>query len=210
MPDYYTLEDGTEREHLEDIEKEIYVDRLTITYEGLFDYKDLLKLINDWAREKKYYKEITSSKEKVTKIGKNIEIEFQFQRKIPPLNRSLINMGLSVEDMTDVKQEMDGQLKNLHNAIVEVVFHSYLASSIRARWETRGYVAFIRGIINKFVYKFDRPARAGVVVGETKDLAFKIRGFLNSYPKRIKEETKEAAIKESRMPEIDKAKEERN
>ena len=193
MVDYYPTEEGTEREHMEDIEKEIYADNITISYEGLFSYKELLDLINEWARSKRYFKEVLESKEKVTRGSKNITLELQMQRRIHAQYKCLINFSLEVSDMVDEEEEIDQNMKNLNSGRVEASLKGFLMTSQRSRWETRGYVAFIRGIINKFVYKLDRPAYIAAVVGDAKDLTFKIRGFLNSYPKRNDKTKKDSA-----------------
>jgi len=178
---------------MEDIEKEIYADNITISYEGLFSYKELLDLINEWARSKRYFKEVLESKEKVTRGSKNITLELQMQRRIHAQYKCLLNFSLEVSDMVDEEEEIDQNMKNLNSGRVEASLKGFLMTSQRSRWETRGYVAFIRGIINKFVYKLDRPAYIAAVVGDAKDLTFKIRGFLNSYPKRNDKTKKDSA-----------------
>ena len=190
-----------------DMQQELYADHITVEYEGMFSYPELLKLINDWAQEKKYYKEIANSKEKVTKTGKNITVEFTFQRRIVHLYRSQIELTLEIEDMKDTQEKVDGQMKNLNYGKVTAVANGYTAASLSGRWEQKGYIAFIKGVIDKFIYKIERPELVALVVRETKDVIFKIRGFLNSYPTRLKGRGTEAIVTEGRKPEAEKARE---
>ena len=185
MVNEYTTSSGTEREHLEDMEKELYVDHLVIEHEGFFSYTELQKVINDWLKSKNYFKEVVRSKEKVTEKGRNTVTEYIFQRSVGLKHKVMIVMELATNDMIDVDMEVDGKMRTINEGEVEVVLNGFLSSSLKASWETKAYAAFIRGIIDKYIYKLDRPERVEAVVGDTKDLAFKIRGFLKSYGARV-------------------------
>ncbi|MCX6706571.1 MAG: hypothetical protein NT001_00300 [Candidatus Woesearchaeota archaeon] len=171
----------TERELLEDMEKELLVDRYGIDYEGVLDYQGFIKMIEEWCRKNDFYMEIDSKKEKVTAKGRNISIGYNLQRKFDNIHFTIIEMDFSVDDMTDSDTEIDGMMKALNKGKVDIIIHSYLMMSIKARWETKGYAYFIRGIIDKFIYKLDKPSFRGVVVTDTYKLIDEIKGYLNIY-----------------------------
>lgn len=171
----------TEREVLEDMEKEILVDRYGIEYEGVLDYNGLVKMIEEWCRKNDFYMEIESKKEKVAATGRKVSIGYNLQRKFDNVNFTIIEMDLSVDDMTDVDMEIDGKMRSLNKGKVDIIIHSFLMMSVKARWETKGYIYFIRGIIDKFIYKIDKPSFRGVVVTDTYKLIDGIKGYLNIY-----------------------------
>ncbi len=170
----------TEREILEDMEKELLVDRYCLDYEGVFDYRGLLKLIDKWCDDNGFYREIDSHKEKVTADGRDISIGYTLQRKFDKKHFTVINMEISISNMKDAEVELDsGKRRNLNRGSVDAVFHAYLMTSEKARWETKAYAYFIRGVIDKFIYKIDRPAYRGIVSSDTFKIINEIRGFLN-------------------------------
>ncbi|PIN85898.1 hypothetical protein COV19_07445 [Candidatus Woesearchaeota archaeon CG10_big_fil_rev_8_21_14_0_10_44_13] len=181
------LEYGHIRQHLEDMEKEIYVDKLTVSYSGYFSYREFMDMVNRWCEEKGYYREVQSSSEKVTEKGVNKGFSLQLQRKISPVHLSVLNIDISFENMTDETKEVDGRMKNLNKGDVEAVFYGYLMSSRKSRWETKAYTYFFRTLIDKFIYKFDKPKYRGTVIQDGKDFARKMRGFLELYEKKIKD-----------------------
>jgi len=118
---------------------------------------------------------------KVTSTGRNISLGYNVTRKFKKLYLSNIQFDVSIENMKDVDMEIDGRMRNLNSGKIDIVFHSYLMTSLKARWETRGYLYFISRAIDKFVYKLDKPAYRGIVIGDTNNLINDIKGFLNVY-----------------------------
>ncbi|HLC98809.1 MAG TPA: hypothetical protein VJC00_02275 [Candidatus Nanoarchaeia archaeon] len=171
----------TEKEVLEDMEKELLVDRYGLDYEGVFDFEGLLKRIDDWCRDNDFHLEILSRKDKVTSEGRKISIGYNIYRKWKKMYFTVIGFDLSIEDMKDIEVEVDGRMRNLNKGKVDAIFHSFLMTSIKARWETKGYLYFLRGIVDKFIYKVDKPAYRGIVVEDTYNLINEVKGSLNIY-----------------------------
>ena len=63
-------------------EREVVVDKLRLSYEGLFKVTDLYKLVDGWLRQKGYDKREKRMAESVTKGGKCIEWEMEPGKKI--------------------------------------------------------------------------------------------------------------------------------
>ncbi len=197
-----------ERVHLEflsDMEREIYVDRMIIRYNGPFQYKELLDLVEHWCREKKYEKEIISQKHKIAKDGKTSSVSFQLHRKFTPLHVSVIDVVVSGNHMIDHEYTIDGRHVTLNEGDVEIVFNGFLMTHLKGRWESRPKFALIRKIIDKFVYKLERPSLAGTVVSDAKDLAKQLRACMVVYQHKIEamkaEEQAQEKMEEERQGE---------
>lgn len=177
--------------HLEDMEKDLLVDDYKVEYEGFFDYQELLRLVDQWAQKHDYFKEVKTHKEKVTPKGRNITLGIDFQRKFSHIHHSFVVVEIEIENMTDHVIELDGVRTRLNEGEVEVAFFGYLYTHLKSRWETKPNVAFVRRVIDKFIYKLERSKYPGTVVSETMDLAQQIRSFLNLYKHRVKEHEKQ-------------------
>lgn len=180
------LQYGHKRQHLEDMEKEIYLDRLTLTYSGYLNYKEFMDMVKRWCAERGYYSDVQSTKEKVAEKGFTKKVALQLQKKISHMHLSVLNIDISFSDMTEESKEVDGRMMKVEKGDVEVIFHGYLMTSVKASWETKAYMGFLRTVIDKFIYKLDRPKYRGAVVNDGKDLAKEMMGFLNSYKGRVK------------------------
>ena len=209
-PDYVpSREERFNLELLSDMEREIYVDRMIIRYDGAFRYKELLDLIDNWCRAKRYEKEIISQKHKVAKDGKTSVMSFQLHRKFTPVHISVIDIVVTGSHMIDRDYTIDGRHVTLNEGDVEIVFNGFLMTHLKNRWESRPKFALIRKIIDKFVYKLERPSLAGTVVSDAKDLAKQLRACMIIYKHRIEalkaeeeaEESIEKDVKEEKKDE---------
>ncbi len=174
-----------ERELLEDMEREIYIHDLEVEHHGFFNFEELIKLIEKWAKDKNYYLEYAKSDEKVTSSGKNKKYKILMHSKFTTVHYSVMDLNLKIEGMTDEIVEVDGRKTNMNKGKVVASISGMLLTSLKSRWETKASFYFLRGIIDKFIYKINRPEVPGKVVGDAKDLASKLRGLLESYEYRI-------------------------
>lgn len=170
-----------ERELLEDMEKDVLVDRYGLDYEGVFDYLGMIRVIDNWCKENHYYKEITSRKEFVNTSGRKISISYDLQNQFKKLWFSSIKLDVDIEGMKEVDIEVDGKMRTLNKGKVEAIFNGFIMTSLKARWETKAYAYFLRGIVDKFIYKVDKPAYRGKVVDDTFKLINTIKGELDVY-----------------------------
>ncbi|MDO8642267.1 MAG: hypothetical protein Q7R76_01595 [Candidatus Woesearchaeota archaeon] len=185
-PDYSpSREERFNLELLSDMEREIYVDRMIIRYNGPFRYKELLELVEAWCRVNKYEKEIISQKHKVAKDGKTSVVSFQLHRKFTPLHISVLDVVIAGNHMIEREYSIDGRHVTLNEGDVEIVFNGFLMTHLKARWESRPKFALIRKIIDKFIYKLERPSLGGTVVSDAKDLAKQLRAAMIIYQYRI-------------------------
>jgi hypothetical protein len=182
-----------EWESLFDLEKEIYVDKLTLQYDGFFEMNELMNVINKWADDNQYFFLIANHTEAVGKHGKNVGLSIQVHKPFSGIYISLVNISMTIKGLTEVPKTIDGLKRTLNKASVKLVFHGFLGMNIKHRWETKpGYFTF-RKIIDKFVYKLDRAKYPGKVVDDTTDLATKIRAFFDLYAHKLHTEETEVS-----------------
>lgn len=181
------LRQGHRRHQLEDMEKEIYLDRYTVSYSGYFIFKEFMDMVNRWCKENGYFRDVQSSSEKVKEDSTTKGFSFQLQKMITPAHLSVLNVDIEFSNMTEEEKEVDGRKMDVNKGDVEIVFHGYLMSSRKSRWETKANVYFFRMLIDKFIYKLDKPKFKAVCVNDGKALGAEMKGLLNTYKSRIKE-----------------------
>ncbi len=202
-------EERFDLELLSDMEREIYVDRMILRYSGVFKYKELLDLVEAWCRKKKYNKEMVTQKHKVQKEGKTSVVAFQLHRKFTPLHISVIDVTLSGSHLIEKEFLIDGRHMILDEGDVEIVFNGFLMSHLKGRWESRPKFALIRKIIDKFVYKLERPSLAGTVVSDAKDLAKELHASMVIYKHKLEALKAEQEAREKMEEEFKKEKEQK-
>ncbi|MBI1970546.1 hypothetical protein HYS47_02265 [Candidatus Woesearchaeota archaeon] len=186
------------REFLSDMEFEIYVDKLTVQYQGVFRYPLLLKAIKEWCRRKGYYYEVFSQKMTLVSNGKNASFTFHFQKKFSQLHVSFLILDLTIKNMTDLPSKVGRRDALFSKGGVIAVVNGFLGTSMKHRVEARPRMAFIRGIIDRYIYKLDRPIYPGTVVSDGASLATEIRSFCGLEDKVFREE--QARQNEEKQP----------
>jgi len=173
---------------LDQYEKEIYVDKMVVKYSGYFDYNELQELVSEWCRQKKYYRMIQSHKEKLTKTGRSIGLGYHLNKQFTHIHVSVLNVDVNISNMITEIKEIDGQKRRVNKADIEIEFNGFLMTHLRNRWETKANIAFIRGVIDKYVYKLTRSKYPGTVVADANNLAAEFRGFFGTWARRVEGE----------------------
>ena len=162
-------------------EREVVVDKLRLTYEGLFSVAELYKMIDEWFRWKGYDKRENKNIEIVKPEGKFIEIELEPWKKVTDYAKNVIKIRIQMHDIKEVEVEKDHTKLKLNQGKVQFVFDAFLETDYEARWEGKPIFYFLRTIFDKYFY---RPFTAGFERGVKEDLMHlhsQIKAFLNLY-----------------------------
>ena len=162
-------------------EREVVVDKLKLTYEGLFSAKELYNLIDQWFRWKGYDKRENKSIEIVKPEGKFIEMELEPWKKVTDYAKNVIKIRIQMFDVKEVEVEKDHTKVKLNQGKVHFVFDGYLETDYESKWEGKPIFYFLRTIFDKYFYK---PFTSGFEKGVKEDLMHlhdQIKAFLNLY-----------------------------
>jgi len=162
-------------------EKYTVVDKLRITYEGLFNVTELYKLIDGWLRTKSYDKAELKNVEKVRPEGKFIEIELFPWKKLTDYAISQIRIRIIMTDVKEVEVEREGAKVKMNQGNVHIVFDGYLETDYENRWESKPIFYFLRGIVDKYIYRSYLEGYKDVVRQDVNHLVTQIKSFLNLY-----------------------------
>ena len=163
-------------------EREIIVDKMRLTYEGLLSVPELYTMIDEWFHEKGYDKRENKNIEVVTQDRiKFIELELEPWKKITDYAKNIIKMRILISDLKHVDVEIKGVKQKLTQGKVQIVFDAFLETDYESRWEGKPIFYFLRTLFDKYFYK---PFTAGFETGvkqDTLDLHSRIKAFLNLY-----------------------------
>lgn len=162
-------------------EREVLIDKMRLTYEGLFDVVELYKLIDRFFKEKGYDKLERHNSERVTAEGKFIELELEPWKKITDYVKNVIKLRIVMSDVTEVVVKKDNVKVKLNKGKIKMVFDAYTETDYENRWEGKPLFFFMRTILDKFIFK---PYTAGYrknVMDDANHLYNKVKAFLNLY-----------------------------
>ena len=151
---------------------------MQVNYQGIFNYADLLVLIDAFFKKNGYTKHIMGHKEKVTKSGKNINLRLRPFKEVKT-NKLEVQVWLNISDLKDVKRKIDGIPVNLNKGKVNVTIDAFVIQDMRGKWEARAEYTVIRTIFDKFLFRSKSKDFEGMVKADATELRNEIASFLN-------------------------------
>lgn len=162
-------------------ERELIVDHIRLEYEGLFDARELLSMIDRYFRDKGYDKRELRNIEQVKPEGKYVEIEYLPWKKTTDYVKNEIWIRLIMSDLKEVEVEKDGVKVKLNQGKIQFVFDGYLTTDYENRWEAKPTFFLVRTLFDKYFLKTYIDKYKGVLVDDVQLLHSTIKSFLNLY-----------------------------
>lgn len=162
-------------------EKKKIVDKLRLTYEGLFSVNELYLVIDKWFRDKGYDKREMKNVENVKPDGKYVELWIQPWKKITDYAKIEILIRMMMSEIKEVEVEKDGHKVRLNQGKVQFLFDGFLVTDYENKWEGKPTYVFIRTIFDKYIYKTYTSRFDSQVAEDVKHLNTTIKSFLNLY-----------------------------
>ncbi|MDP7323380.1 MAG: hypothetical protein QF632_01310 [Candidatus Woesearchaeota archaeon] len=160
-------------------EREVLVDKMRLTYEGLFSIYDMYKMIDEWFEEKGYDKREVKNIESVFPEGKYIEVVMEPWKKLTDYAKSVIKVRMIFSDIKEVQVEKDGMKVKMNQGRAHFVFDAFLETDYENRWESKPMFFLIRTLYDKYFYKGYTSQLKGEVMDAVTELHARIKGFLN-------------------------------
>lgn len=160
-------------------EKKIVVDDMKIEYQGLFDAKELYRIIENWTKENGYNKKEQSNIEHVNTDGKYVEIKFEPSKSITDYAKIIIKLKLSMNGIKDVEVKREGHKLHLQQGKVGFSFQGILETDYEGKWETKPILFFIRTLYDKYIYRNYSGKYEGEINRDVNLLAGDIKRYLN-------------------------------
>jgi len=160
-------------------ERNIVVDHKTLTYEGLFNTKDLYQLVHKWFFDKGFDNSEKKNFEHVYPTGKQIEAEMWPWRKMTDYSRMILKVHFLITNIKEVEIVKDGLKKKLNQGKVIMTVNSYHETDYENKWESKALFIFLRTLFDKFVFSVHTGKYDQQIIDETNHLFHLVKGYLN-------------------------------
>jgi len=162
-------------------EREVVIDKMRLSYEGLFNVTELYKLMDGWFRQKGYDKREKKMSESVTKNGKFIEWELEPWKKITDYAKIIIRLRVIMTDIKEIDVELDNTKVKMNQGKADFIFDGILETDYENRWENKPLFFFLRTLFDKYIFKPYTTGYQGNAIDDVNDLHNRIKTFLNLY-----------------------------
>ena len=155
-----------------------------ISFQGMFDYSSLFRIMDVWLRDKFYDKWEKRSEEYVNPDGtKNIDLEFTPWKKFTDYHKIIMKIELWVMNMKDVEVTVHGKKQVVQEGRVDVKFTGYLVVDYEGNWNSP-LQFFLRDLWDRYVVTRITNKYEKLVVDHVNDLANTMQAHLNMHQYR--------------------------
>jgi len=151
-----------------------------VKHKGIFDFKELYRILYEWFQSEDYNLGEKSYKESVGAGGsKQVEIEWEAYRNISDYFRFTIKVGWLILGMTETEVEIDGVKQKMNKGQLELSIKSVLVKDYESRWETKPFIKFLRTLYDKYLIPARIENYEGKLLGEMDELVAQVKSFLS-------------------------------
>lgn len=160
--------------------KIVYQDKF-ISFEGLFNLKDLFRTIIRWFNEHGYDMFENKNYEEVYEDGKKIIFELIPYKKVSDYYRLEIRVFAVFESLKETEVELNGVKQRLLKGRANFTFDAILVTDYEGRWETKPTYYFYRALIDKFIYRSYTDRYEAQLVKDAREVQEEIKAYLNMF-----------------------------
>ena len=143
-------------------EKEIIFSS-SISYDGIFSFKDFYKFCYDWLSEELDLSIAeTKYKEKLSGTSKEIDIVWNGGRKVTDYFKFDVKVEFQVRNLSEVEVAQGGAKIKTNKGSVQIKVKGILVRDYKGKFETTAFNKFLRSIYEKWVI----PSRVEQFEGE--------------------------------------------
>lgn len=160
-------------------ERLIVVDKERVDYSGLFEMKEVYKVMQQWASDKGYWLIEKHHGETTKPEGKIIDMDFEPFKKFTDYAKSIVKIRAQFQNVKDVVVERDGHKMKLQDGKIVIIFDGILETDYEGRWESKPVFFVLRTLFEKYLYT---PFISGFERGvkeDTIELKNNLKAFLN-------------------------------
>lgn len=140
-------------------------------YEGVFDFAEVLEIMNDWlARDRYDYKIKEKLHSESTKNDKkNVTIKWACEKKVDDYHKFVIKLGIDLKDATEKKGKVEGKFKIKINSILERDYFDV--------WGQSAWQRVLRSFIDKFIEGEREDKIASKLISETNSFLATVKRY---------------------------------
>ncbi|HLD79594.1 MAG TPA: hypothetical protein VJA18_03465 [Candidatus Nanoarchaeia archaeon] len=162
-------------------ERYLVVDRLKLSYEGLFNADELYQLIAQFFYEKgwDWYEKMNQTI--VTPAGKQVRIVFEPWKNISDYYKLAVSIRLNMIDVKEVSVEHEGKSIRTNQGTIRIIFDGFVVSDRKGKWSEKPIYWFASILFEKYFFRNHYGKAETWMKRDIENLHQKIKTYLNSF-----------------------------
>lgn len=145
---------------------------------GIFDFKEVYRFAYEWLVDEGYDVTEKNYSEKISAIGKEVEIEWDAKKKISDYFRFNLGIKWHIIGMTSIEVDQEGKKVKMNKGNFELKAKGVLEKDYEGKWEGSPTYKFFREIYNKYIVPGRIEQYGDKLFGEADEFIAQIKSFL--------------------------------
>ena len=159
-------------------EKLDVIPTLSIKRQGIYDFENLLKVINN-ALSDLGYVQLENEHSQEQEPGGEIKFDYTCRKGATPYVKFIIDIKILVLRPVNVVVETDGKKKRMQKGELEIRIKSAMQKNDNMKFTASKYSEFMRQLYEKFVIKDELNKLEGRLQNDTNFIITRIKGALD-------------------------------
>ncbi len=161
-------------------ERNLIIDHLKLSYDGLFNAAELYKVISSFFFEKGWDWYEKFNQEIVTSTGKQVKLLLEPWKSVTDFYKIAAAIKVHLTDLKDVEVEHQGQTLHLNQGQVHITFDGYVITDRHGVWTNRPFYWFLTIIAQKYFFRNHFARMETWIKSDIDDLHGRIKTYLNT------------------------------
>lgn len=162
-------------------ERKLVVPKRTITFDGIFNMKDLYNFIDSWFAQHGFDKNEDRNIMQVTEQGKYVYLNLLPTKTISDYAKVTIRIEVLCEGYKDVTIKKDGINIDMHQGRVNVSVYGFLVMDREGRWDGKPFAFLVRMIFEKFIFTTFNSKMGGICSSFYNEFVHDLKVFFNMF-----------------------------
>ncbi len=160
-------------------ERETVAGKTTLTYEGIFNIRDMFNLVSDFCKTHGYAFIERKHVESTTPNGKHITLELMLPRKLNDYAKSVIMLRAEAANLQEKSVERDRARKKFHTGKLTMTFEGILETDYEKRMAAKPEMILLRKIFERFAFTSFLTKSKNQLAADVEFLKGQLKAFLN-------------------------------
>ncbi|HLD39678.1 MAG TPA: hypothetical protein VJB13_00900 [Candidatus Nanoarchaeia archaeon] len=163
------------------VERNVVIDRLKMSYEGLFNLDELHNLISSYFYEKGYDWYEKMNQVIVTPSGKQVRIILEPWKNITDYYKLIVAIKINVIDLKEVDVKVGNETIKTNQGTLRMIIDGYVLSDRKSKWSHKPLYWFMSIVFEKYFFKEHYAKAETWIKSDVETLHSKIKTYLNTF-----------------------------
>ncbi len=157
------------------------LDKKKISYEGLFNTKELYDTVKTWAEDNGYDFKQERHSETVREGGKEVSLPLELEKKASDYIKFHLKCNIDFEKLEDVLVKKGEKQQKMNKGNVTINTKAIVETDYEDKWHKKPVWMFLKGLHDKFLKSDEIKEFEGKLKGDLNSLNDEVKAHLNLF-----------------------------